>query len=73
MEMDEGYEIMMEEEGCRTPRSDEVSTNLVCPPPPRKKKMVYGKKREAPKMGYFQPPDLEVVFSLPPARQRAFA
>ncbi|KAF5189956.1 Cyclin-dependent protein kinase inhibitor smr4 [Thalictrum thalictroides] len=67
--MEHGFDMI--EEGCRTPRHNEcqISTKLVCPPPPKKKKFVYGKKSDPPKMGYFQPPDLELVFSLTPSRE----
>lgn len=59
MSMDE----VMEEE-CMTPRhaSCRIPSTLPCPPPP-KKKPVYVKRRDPPKEGYFQPPDLEIIFT----------
>ncbi|OVA17830.1 hypothetical protein BVC80_1835g222 [Macleaya cordata] len=72
MEMgEEGFERI--DEGCRTPNHDEcqIRTNLVCPPPPPKKKKPIncGKKRDPPKNGYFQPPDLELLFVMSPRRE----
>ncbi|KAI3988451.1 hypothetical protein MKX01_026265 [Papaver californicum] len=72
--MEGAYENeMMEyecEEGCKTPISDEnqIRLNLKCPPPPPKKNkpINYGAKREPPKNGYYQPPDLELLFVTPP-------
>ncbi|KAI3920235.1 hypothetical protein MKX01_017892 [Papaver californicum] len=57
-----------EEEGCKTPIRDEnqIRLNLKCPPPPPKKNKPHGAKREAPKDGYYQPPDLELLFITPP-------
>ncbi|KAI6675071.1 hypothetical protein NL676_002977 [Syzygium grande] len=65
--------VMAEEEGCATPRHEEhrIPTPSVCPPPPRKKKKMPagGKARDAPKNGYFQPPDLDALFSADPRRE----
>ncbi|XP_010256881.1 PREDICTED: uncharacterized protein LOC104597159 [Nelumbo nucifera] len=70
IEVDERTEMTEEEQGCQTPKHGEcqIPTASVCPPPPRKKP-VYGKKRDPPKNGYFQPPDLEVLFALAPRRE----
>ncbi|EEF30832.1 cyclin-dependent protein kinase inhibitor SMR4 [Ricinus communis] len=56
-------------EECRTPRSRECRIPLVfvCPPPPRKKSAT-GTKRDPPKNGYFQPPDLDLLLSVPPRK-----
>ncbi|XP_019058375.1 PREDICTED: uncharacterized protein LOC109116790 [Tarenaya hassleriana] len=60
----------MVEEGCTTPRSRKyrIPTASVCPPPPRKKSMV-GMKRDPPRNGFFQPPDLESLFYAQPRRE----
>jgi len=51
------------ESGCRTPRHGGIPANLVCPPAPRKKR-IYGYPPVCPpKDGFFQPPDLELVFT----------
>lgn len=56
--------------GCSTPKRWEcqIHTPLLPPPPPKKKKPFSfgGKKREAPKHGYFYLPhiDLEELFTL---------
>ncbi|XP_078446839.1 cyclin-dependent kinase inhibitor [Wolffia australiana] len=66
----------MEEEGWQTPRRIEcrIPATFACPPPPRKKSPVFfGKRREPPKNGYFQPPDLEMLFSLFPRRETSCA
>ncbi|KAK7272057.1 hypothetical protein RJT34_28429 [Clitoria ternatea] len=62
---------MMEEMngGCSTPNRWEcrIPTALVPPPPPKKKALFrVGKKPDPPKNGYFQPPDLDQLFSLLP-------
>ncbi|KAF6150328.1 hypothetical protein GIB67_034027 [Kingdonia uniflora] len=62
----------MIEEGCKTPRNRRIPTTLVCPPTPKKKSQ-NGRKQEPPKNGYFQPPDLEVLFSLPQRRRGVWA
>ncbi|XP_022756612.1 cyclin-dependent protein kinase inhibitor SMR4-like [Durio zibethinus] len=61
-----------EQEGWSTPTRRECRIPVVkeCPPPPTKKKLFsFGKKREPPKNGYFQPPDLETFFSMVTTRQ----
>ena len=63
------------EDGCRTPRHSEcqIPADLACPPAPKKKKVgCVMKQRDPPKNGYFQPPDLEVLFTIAPRRE-AFA
>ncbi|KMZ57193.1 hypothetical protein ZOSMA_88G00140 [Zostera marina] len=65
-----------EEEGWETPKRTEYKIPLVfpCPPPPRKKKSpVLFKRRNPPKNGYFQPPDLEALFALTPRRETSCA
>ncbi|KAK6646078.1 hypothetical protein PHAVU_L007143 [Phaseolus vulgaris] len=51
---------------CSTPdRWDcRIPAALAPPPPPKKKPFSFGMKREAPKNGYFHPPDLDQLFSL---------
>ncbi|EOY07489.1 hypothetical protein QUC31_011310 [Theobroma cacao] len=55
------------EEGCTTPKH-RIPVAFHCPPPPRKKSPG-GAKREPPKNGYFQPPDLDSLFTLQPRRE----
>ncbi|KAE8666703.1 ATP-dependent zinc metalloprotease FTSH 10 [Hibiscus syriacus] len=54
-----------------TRRECRIPAVKVCPPPPpRKKPFTFAKKSvEPPKNGYFQPPDLEMVFSMGSRRQ----
>ncbi|GMN24109.1 hypothetical protein TIFTF001_000422 [Ficus carica] len=73
MEVDPVAEYMEEmtveeEERCSTPKRDECRIRVMSapPPPPRKKRFLGGKKREQPKNGYFQPPDLETFFAMAP-------
>ncbi|CAF2261099.1 hypothetical protein BRARA_H02921 [Brassica rapa] len=52
--------------GCKTPTREECRIPVCppCPPPVRRKRSIhFGKKRETPKNGYFQPPELELFFS----------
>lgn len=58
------------EDRCTTPkrRESQIPVVLVCPPPP-KKKSASGMKRDPPKNGYFQPPDLDAIFTMPPRRE----
>ena len=59
-------------EGCRTPRHSgcRIPAALECPPAPKKKPFQgNNKKQEMPKNGYFQPPDLEVLFAIPSRRE----
>ncbi|KAJ9146682.1 hypothetical protein P3X46_028917 [Hevea brasiliensis] len=61
------------EYGCSTPSRGEcrIPEPKVCPPPPKKKPYIAvgKKKKEPPKNGYFQPPDLELLFSMGSRRQ----
>ncbi|XP_062171438.1 cyclin-dependent protein kinase inhibitor SMR4-like [Alnus glutinosa] len=60
------------EAGCATPRRGEclIPVALVPPPPPKKKPFAFGeRKRDPPRNGYFQSPDLELLFALAPRRQ----
>ncbi|OWM87476.1 hypothetical protein CDL15_Pgr022587 [Punica granatum] len=63
------------EEGCMTPRSQIRGAPEVCPPPPRKRPAAcndsceYAKKRELPKKGFFQPSDLDLIFTIAPRRE----
>ena len=55
------------EEECKTPRNieNQIPAMLTCPPPPRKKPVaVAGKRRDPPKNGYFQAPDLDTLFTI---------
>jgi hypothetical protein len=67
-----------EEQGWETPRREECRIPVVppCPPPLRKKQpLELGKagRREPPKGGYFQPPDIESLFMLAPQRRHCTA
>ncbi|KAL9351714.1 hypothetical protein Peur_054394 [Populus x canadensis] len=60
------------DEGCRTPRRSEyqIPAALVCPPPPKKKPCHAKQRRNPPKEGYFQPPDLEaILLNIAPRRE----
>ncbi|XWS53104.1 hypothetical protein CRYUN_Cryun11dG0129200 [Craigia yunnanensis] len=64
--------LQEEQDGWSTPPRVEcrIPAVKVCPPPPPKKKpFSFGKKREPPKNGYFQPPELEMLFSIETRRQ----
>ncbi|KAJ8750578.1 hypothetical protein K2173_015741 [Erythroxylum novogranatense] len=53
-------------EGCFTPThgDNRIPEPTLCPPPPkRKRSFSYGKKRHPPKDGYFQPPELDLLFT----------
>lgn len=64
-------EIYEQEEGCMTPRRRvQTAVPPTCPPAPRKKQPVYV-KREPPKGGFFQPPDLDAFFSIVAPRREA--
>ncbi|RWR81607.1 cyclin-dependent protein kinase inhibitor SMR4 [Cinnamomum micranthum f. kanehirae] len=67
--MEGGGEVIPD--GCVTPKNPEsqIPTALICPPPPKKVMAGFGKGRDPPKNGYFQPPDLESLFALPPRRE----
>ncbi|XVF55261.1 hypothetical protein PTKIN_Ptkin06aG0022900 [Pterospermum kingtungense] len=56
------------EEGCTTPKHRIVPEAFQCPPPPRKK-LQGREKRAPPKDGYFQPPDLDALFTMQPRRE----
>lgn len=60
--------------GCTTPTRDEcrIPAYPPCPPPVRRKRSLlpFGKKREPPKKGYFQPLDLDLFFSVVAASRR---
>ncbi|CAM0877431.1 unnamed protein product [Alopecurus aequalis] len=80
MLMEYGGDGLAEEQGWETPRREECRIPVVppCPPPPPRKKHVTvelgraAPRREPPKGGYFQPPDIESLFRLaPPRRQYA--
>ncbi|GMI92163.1 SIAMESE-RELATED 4 [Hibiscus trionum] len=62
-----------EQDGWSTPTRGECRIPAVkaCPPPPPPKKpFIFGNRRpEPPKNGYFQPPDLEMIFSMGSRRQ----
>lgn len=62
MEMEGGVEMVPD--GCVTPKHGlyRVPAVFACPPPPKKKPAIG--KRDPPKDGYFQPPDLELIFAL---------
>ncbi|KAK9291185.1 hypothetical protein L1049_009373 [Liquidambar formosana] len=68
MEVEDGYELF--EEGCMTPKNQEcqIPAALECPPAPVKKR-VSEKKRDPPKKGYFQPPELESIFAMTSGRK----
>ncbi|KAG2601868.1 cyclin-dependent protein kinase inhibitor SMR4-like [Panicum virgatum] len=57
--------------GWETPKREEcrIPATLPCPAAPRKAVPDLGKRRTPPKNGYFQPPDLEALFTLAPRRQ----
>ncbi|KAF3454674.1 hypothetical protein FNV43_RR05122 [Rhamnella rubrinervis] len=65
-----------EDEGCSTPTREEyrIQVGPVPPPPPRKKPAVLpGKKRVRPENGYFEVPDLDMLFAVTPIRRQACA
>ncbi|GLT43841.1 hypothetical protein SLA2020_177710 [Shorea laevis] len=66
--MEETYDC---DEGCRTPRHAAFRIPVVppCPPAPMKKREPAYVRRDPPKNGFFQPPDLEVLFALVPRRE----
>ncbi|KAL3839511.1 hypothetical protein ACJIZ3_024102 [Penstemon smallii] len=69
-----GKEMEAEQDQCTTPRNQEyqIPAALVCPPPPRKK-TERRMKRDPPKNGYFQSPELEILFSGAAQRREAWA
>ncbi|GKV02396.1 hypothetical protein SLEP1_g14834 [Rubroshorea leprosula] len=54
----------MKEEATYDEIPSEIPVASVCPPPPKKKPFLFRKKREPPKDRHFQPPDLELFFSI---------
>ncbi|KAL0915105.1 hypothetical protein M5K25_015505 [Dendrobium thyrsiflorum] len=64
-------EVDRREQGWETPKRGEcrIPAELPCPPPPRKRPPATAKRQEPPIGGYFQPPDLEVLFALAPRRE----
>ncbi|KAL1201987.1 Cyclin-dependent protein kinase inhibitor SMR5 [Cardamine amara subsp. amara] len=59
--------------GCTTPTRDEcrIPADPPCPPPVRRKRSQHFRKRkDPPKKGYFQPPDLDLFFSVLAASKR---
>ncbi|KAK3409160.1 hypothetical protein EUGRSUZ_J01238 [Eucalyptus grandis] len=70
MEMEEL--LFAEGDQCRTPRHRgcQIPVDMACPPPaPRKKAAYEGRRRDPPKNGFFQPPDLELLFAVVPQRE----
>ena len=67
--MEGGGEVIPD--GCVTPKNPEsqIPKALICPPPPKKEMVGFGKGRDPPTNGYFQPPDLESLFALLPRRE----
>lgn len=59
-------------EECTTPKNMEcrIPPARECPPAPRKKTESRITKREPPKNGYFQPPDLDKFFAMGPRTTR---
>ncbi|KAG8376914.1 hypothetical protein BUALT_Bualt09G0113700 [Buddleja alternifolia] len=64
--------VMEADEECTTPRNPEyrIPAALVCPPPPRKKNERLT-KREQPKNGYFDSPELDTFFVVAAAQRRS--
>lgn len=76
MDRNEGATVTVDDDylmGCTTPTRDDcrIPADPPCPPPVRRKRsQPFGKKREPPKNGYFQPPDLDLFFSVMAASKR---
>ncbi|GMH12741.1 hypothetical protein Nepgr_014582 [Nepenthes gracilis] len=63
-------ELEVTEQGCMTPTHGDcqIPVPLVPPPPPKKRRCSCGKKSEPRKNGYFNAPDLELIFTMVPRR-----
>uniref|UniRef100_A0A7N0UJ87 Uncharacterized protein n=1 Tax=Kalanchoe fedtschenkoi TaxID=63787 RepID=A0A7N0UJ87_KALFE len=73
----DSMDVDVVEDGCSTPKRAECripASPLVCPPPPARKKPFDFRKKGPEddvfpaKVGFFHPPDLEALFSMPPRR-----
>lgn len=66
-------EAIVLEEGCTTPRRQEnqFPVMLLPPEPPKKRRYEYRGKKQPPKRGFFNPPDLELLFVMPTRRDQA--
>ncbi|KAJ3680779.1 hypothetical protein LUZ60_015268 [Juncus effusus] len=71
--MERGNEERERRDGFETPKRKEYKIPAVfsCPPPPKKKSTVLigSRKRDPPINGYFQPPDLELIFAMAQRRE----
>ncbi|GAB4824435.1 hypothetical protein Ancab_007320 [Ancistrocladus abbreviatus] len=64
MDVGEGG-VAVADDGCMTPTHDDYQIPVARfpPPPPKKKRCSYGRKKAA-KNGFFNPPDLEIIFTM---------
>lgn len=69
--MEEEEEVSESEDECRTPRREACRIPVVppCPAAPKKKKKAVYAKRDPPKNGFFQPPELEALFATVPRKE----